>query len=142
MVSWLKAERGTSDGLIAVMRGVSVVAGLGGTFVFQILERNLGLLRSGAWSLWFEVISLVPIAVILFSATGMGSAAHTVLFYVALGASRVGLWSFDLCALQILQVSLEKHPRRSRFSAMQSSLSSVFDLTKFAVVLVLHRPDQ
>jgi iron-regulated transporter 1 len=52
MLSWLKAERGFSDSFIALMRAVCVFAGLGGTFAFQLLERNLGLLRAGAWSLW------------------------------------------------------------------------------------------
>jgi len=52
MLSWLKAERGFSDTFIATMRAVCVFCGLGGTFAFQLLERNLGLLRAGAWSLW------------------------------------------------------------------------------------------
>ena len=36
--------------------------------------------------------------------------------------SRIGLWMFDLAQLQILQESLESHPRRNRLTSFQYTL--------------------
>lgn len=80
--------------------------------------------------------------VLFGTAAGLGSGWNVVWFFGAVALSRVGLYSFDLVGLQVLQISLEPHPRRGRFNAMQASLSAIFDLAKFAIVLVLHRPDQ
>jgi len=82
------------------------------------------------------------VLVLFGTSSGLGSSANVAVFFGAVALSRIGLFSYDLVGLQVLQVSLEHHPRRGRFTAMQTSLSSVFDLAKFAVVLVLHRPDQ
>jgi iron-regulated transporter 1 len=52
MLSYLKSQRSFSDPFIAGMRGVGVVAGLAGTILMPWLERKVGLVRGGAWSLW------------------------------------------------------------------------------------------
>jgi iron-regulated transporter 1 len=36
--------------------------------------------------------------------------------------SRIGLWMFDLTQLQILQESLESHPRRNRLTSFQYTM--------------------
>ncbi|KAG8809564.1 hypothetical protein FRC17_003382 [Serendipita sp. 399] len=56
--------------------------------------------------------------------------------------SRIGLWSFDLVQLQLLQESLTNHPRKNALTALQLSLQNVFDLTKYALVLGLNKPSQ
>jgi iron-regulated transporter 1 len=52
MLSYLKVERLFSDIFISAMRGVCVITGLLGTLLMPQLERRLGLVRAGAWSLW------------------------------------------------------------------------------------------
>jgi hypothetical protein len=52
LISYLKSEANLSDVFIAVARGVSVAMGLLGTAVMPILEKKLGLVRAGAWSIW------------------------------------------------------------------------------------------
>jgi iron-regulated transporter 1 len=52
MLAYLKSQRGFSDPFIAGMRGAAVVAGLAGTLVMPVLERRVGLVRGGAWSVW------------------------------------------------------------------------------------------
>jgi len=54
--------------------------------------------------------------------------------------SRIGLWSFDLVQLQMLQESLAKHSRQNSLTALQVSLQNMFDLAKYAIVLTFHRP--
>lgn len=117
------------------------MAGLLGTAVMPRFERDLGLLRTGAWSLWSEVLSLVPVVVLLF-ALPQANTYSDIGFFAALACSRVGLYAFDLVQMQILQVTLEKHPRRNRFAALQVSLSSGMDLLKYGIVLVFNKPEQ
>lgn len=105
------------------------------------LENKLGLLRTGAWSLWSEMLLLIPAVALLFAPPASGVYGD-VAFFSALACSRVGLYSFDLVQMQILQITLEHHPRRNRFTALQVSMSSAMDLAKYAVVLVFNRPDQ
>lgn len=50
---YLKSQRDFGDPFIAGMRGVSVVMGLLGTVVMPLLAKHVGLVRGGAWSLWF-----------------------------------------------------------------------------------------
>lgn len=55
MISYLKADT-YSDTIVSGMRGLSVVAGLLGTLAMPILERRVGLVRAGNWSIWYVVI--------------------------------------------------------------------------------------
>lgn len=51
MLSYLKAHA-YSDTFLAGIRGVNVVAGLLGTVAMPLMERKLGLIRAGNWSIW------------------------------------------------------------------------------------------
>lgn len=42
--------------------------------------------------------------------------------FTGMALSRIGLWMFDLAQLQILQESLESHPRRNRLTSFQYTL--------------------
>lgn len=58
MISYLKTELMFSDGFIAAMRALSVVTGLIGTLVMPRLGARMGLVRAGAWSIWYVRLSL------------------------------------------------------------------------------------
>jgi hypothetical protein len=55
--------------------------------------------------------------------------SHLILFFrcdsciPGMALSRIGLWMFDLAQLQILQESLESHPRRNALTGLQYSRS-------------------
>jgi hypothetical protein len=51
MLSYLKTRQ-FSDSFLAGMRGICVVTGLLGTVIMPLLERRLGLVRAGSWSIW------------------------------------------------------------------------------------------
>jgi iron-regulated transporter 1 len=163
MISYLKAERSFSDAFIAGMRGVCVISGLIGTVAMPWLEKRLGLARAGAWSLWYvrneayfictysidnrsQILSLVPVVVSLYVGLGNcgthGPSWNAVMLFGGMALSRIGLWSFDLVQLQILQESLANHARRNALTALQLSLQNMFDLTKYALVLGLNKPSQ
>ncbi|GHJ86546.1 hypothetical protein NliqN6_2948 [Naganishia liquefaciens] len=148
LISYLKSEANLSDVFIAVARGISVAMGLLGTAVMPILEKKLGLVRAGAWSIWGEVASLVPVVLCLYIGPGPSATAslpsiiNTLIFFATLSLSRLWLYCFDLVQLQALLVALERHPRRSEFSAMQVTMENAFDLAKYLVVLVFNKPDQ
>lgn len=51
-LAWTKAHH-YSDAFVAGMRGIGVVTGLMGTLVMPLLEKKIGLVRAGTWSiLW------------------------------------------------------------------------------------------
>ncbi|WWD03413.1 hypothetical protein V865_001465 [Kwoniella europaea PYCC6329] len=138
------AARGWDDTIIASMRGLCLVTGLIGTAVMPILERRVGLERAGAWSIWYEVACLAPVAVSFFFGTGKygehGPVWNSIVLFGGIALSRIGLWSFDLCQLKELQLALDKHPRRNQLTARQISLQNLFDLLKYVLTLSASTP--
>lgn len=145
MLSYLKAET-YSDPFIAGMRGLNVVAGLLGTLTMPVLERKLGLIRAGHWSIWWEAICLVPVVISFYVGTPpineRAPAWNAALLFGGMMLSRIGLWAFDLCQLKELQLALSTHPRRNAISALQYSLQNVADLLKYVLTMILSRPSQ
>ncbi|GAA5962830.1 hypothetical protein JCM21900_004101 [Sporobolomyces salmonicolor] len=145
MLAYLKAHD-YSDAFVAGMRGIGVVTGLMGTIVMPMLEKRIGLVRAGSWSIWFEVISLIPAVLAFFvgaPATGQrGLPYNSALLFTGMAVSRIGLWSFDLCQLKELQEALNDHPRRNTIMALQFSLQNMLDLVKYIVTIILSRPAQ
>lgn len=117
-----------------------------GTAVMPVLERRIGLERAGAWSIWFEAACLFPSLLSFFYGTGQygehGSAINSIMLFGGIAISRIGLWSFDLCQLKVLQLATEHHPRRNRLAALQIALQNLFDLAKYVVTLVAASPAQ
>nr|XP_019010099.1 uncharacterized protein I206_04567 [Kwoniella pini CBS 10737]OCF48880.1 hypothetical protein I206_04567 [Kwoniella pini CBS 10737] len=143
-ISYIKAARGWDDTIIASMRGLCLMTGLIGTAVMPLLERKVGLERAGAWSIWFEVGCLAPVALALFYGTGRygehGPVWNSVILFGGIAISRIGLWSFDLCQLKELQLALDDHPRRNQLTARQISLQNLFDLLKYVLTLWASSP--
>ncbi|WWC64337.1 uncharacterized protein I303_106947 [Kwoniella dejecticola CBS 10117] len=135
---------GWDDTIIASMRGLCLITGLIGTIVMPLLERKVGLERAGAWSIWFEVACLAPVALAFFYGTGRygehGPVWNSVILFGGIAISRIGLWSFDLCQLKELQLALDTHPRRNQLTARQISLQNLFDLLKYVLTLWASTP--
>ncbi|CDO73018.1 hypothetical protein BN946_scf185007.g72 [Trametes cinnabarina] len=146
MLSYLKAHA-YSDPFLAGMRGLNVIAGLAGTLAMPVLERKLGLVRAGNWSIWSEVVCLLPVLITFYvgAPTSDGTKGPTwnaVLLFGGMMLSRIGLWAFDLCQLKELQLALEAHPRRNSLTALQYSLQNVADMLKYILTIILSRPSQ
>ena len=117
-IAYLKSETDYSDAFIAGMRALCVATGLVGTALGPYLERSLGLVRAGTWSLWLELFPLTLCVAALFTYSPDHSAAlggakprppawNTALLFLGLALSRIGLWSFDLCQLAQGRLPLE-----------------------------------
>lgn len=128
-----------TDAFISGMRGLCVVMGLAGTFLMPRMERRIGLVRTGSWSLAQETLSLIPTVVCLW--IGVGRAWNTAILFTGLALSRVGLWSYDLTQLSILQTALYGHADANFHFAMQQSVINLFDLSHFVLTLVWNKPD-
>ncbi|KAH8924579.1 hypothetical protein BT69DRAFT_1280461 [Atractiella rhizophila] len=145
LLSYLKTHK-FSDAFLAAMRAICVVAGLGGTFVMPWLEKKVGVIRAGLWSIWTQIICLVPVLLTFFIKAPPpgqnGPVWGSVLLFGGLALSRIGLWAFDLAQLKQLQTSLQGHTKRNALTALQYSLQNIFDLAKYVLTIILHRPSQ
>ncbi|KAG7527829.1 hypothetical protein FFLO_06572 [Filobasidium floriforme] len=144
MLSYLKSELRLSDIFISIMRGITVVAGLLGTVVMPYGERLVGLERTGAWSIWLEALLLVPVVICFYVVPQHAPFPPFIAFtlFGCLALSRLGLYAFDLVQVQCLQLELQHHPKRNRFTSLQIAMQSVSDLAKWGMVFVFSRPDQ
>ncbi|KZP26835.1 hypothetical protein FIBSPDRAFT_1040578 [Athelia psychrophila] len=148
MLTFLKSSRNYSDPFLAGQRAACTAAGLTGTVLFPIVSKKLGLVRTGSWSIWCEFICLLPVVVALYAgASNTNTVAevpawNAALLFGGMAFSRIGLWMFDLAQLQILQESLESHPRRNRLTSFQYTLQNVFDMAKYALTMGLARPSE
>ncbi|KAG2177441.1 hypothetical protein INT44_007952 [Umbelopsis vinacea] len=129
MIAYMVAKQ-YSDPVISGIRAVCVVGkyiwktGLAATFISPILTRRLGLIRCGLWSIWSQVFCLLPVVLAFYIDDGAGITS-TVLLFLGMALSRVGLWSFDLAETQIIQEGAP-NDRAGLISGFQYSLCNVF----------------
>lgn len=132
----------SSDAFIAGMRGVCVVTGLLGTFVSPYLTEKIGLVRTGSWSLWSEVLPL-SLSIVSFyqgADSRQRPAWNTALLFTGLALSRIGLWSFDLAQLAQVQSALSTHPRRNSLMGLQFALQNLLDLFHYVMTIIFSKP--
>lgn len=84
----------------------------------------MGLIRCGLWSIWSQVFCLLPVVLAFYINDGAGITS-TVLLFLGMALSRVGLWSFDLAETQIIQEGAP-NDRAGLISGFQYSLCNVF----------------
>ncbi|KAK0523552.1 hypothetical protein OC834_005861 [Tilletia horrida] len=143
-ITYLKSETTYSDGFIAGMRGVGVVSGLLGTMVLPLLERLVGIVRAGTYSLFAQLLPLVMSLVSLYVGADQRErpAWNGALLFTGLALSRIGLWSFDLAQLTQVQRALDRAERKNALMGLQFALQNFFDLGHYALTIGWHRPDQ
>jgi iron-regulated transporter 1 len=90
--------------LVCASKVLTFLQGLAGTVVFPALEKRLGLVRAGSWSIWLELMCLIPAVVAFFVSPApsgqRGAAWNACLMFVGIQLSRIGLWSFDLAQMK------------------------------------------
>lgn len=124
-----------------------------------LLERYIGLVRTGSWSIISEVITLVPAllsfyigtaplgqknpswnAALLFTGEYCISDTESADEWVGMALSRIGLWSFDLAQLKCLQLALNDHPRRNALTARQFAMQDIAELLKYVTTMIFATP--
>jgi len=91
---------------VGIIRFISTIFELSATWIAPWLMRRIGVVRSAIWSLSWQMIWLAAGAGWFFAdirGQGTGSIAAATGLVVGVAFSRVGLWSYDLCAQSIIQ---------------------------------------
>ncbi|KAG0027326.1 hypothetical protein BGZ81_005699 [Podila clonocystis] len=136
MIGYLQ-WRGLSAGSIAFLKGICTASELLGTVLMPVLTRYIGLVRGGAWSIWLEVATLMPV---LFSIYTDRLPIQVVIF-VGMALSRVGVWSFDLVVTQIMQEHIENGANAGVINGWHYSMMNVFELGQFILTMVWSNPE-
>lgn len=139
MVTYLLSA-GYTAFYIALVRTLSVLFELSATWIAPRVMRRMAPVRAGLWFLSWQMAWLGAAVAffwgrqhqLLVAASGL--AAGTIL-------SRIGLWSYDLCAQIIVQGEVAPE-RRGAFSAAEASFQNLFELLSYAATIVFARPDQ
>jgi len=101
----------------------------------------IGPVRAGIWSQSWLLACVSFVVGILWSTPSTPTPLATGLFVAGVIVSRIGIWSFDLCAQIIIQDEIAAESRGS-FSSMEASVRNVFELGQFAATIAFSRPDQ
>jgi iron-regulated transporter 1 len=91
---------------VGIIRFVSTVFELSATWIAPWLMQRIGVVRSAIWSLSWQMTWLAVGASWFFSdvhGQGTNSVTAATGLVVGVAFSRVGLWSYDLCAQSIIQ---------------------------------------
>ena len=108
-----------------------------------MLRRRVGLVATGAASIWFQLAALALAAVpAALSAAGFRLAPAAVLYPLVWGLalSRFGLWSFDLAVNQVMQETVDVGAL-GVVCGVQSSLQSLFQMGAYVAGAVVSRPE-
>lgn len=105
------------------------------------------LARVGLWGLSWQVLTLLPatVAFVLLPANSLTPASTypllTLLFFVFLSLSRLGLWTYNLVEQTLVQV-LVPSTQRVEFSGVEMAFMSAAEIGRWGSTAVLPRPDQ
>ncbi|KAM6574094.1 hypothetical protein CsatA_022421 [Cannabis sativa] len=128
---------------IGIGRGVSAVIGIGATIVYPLLQSHISTLRTALWSIWSQwVCLLVCVGSILWTKYGNNNSNNISSWYMLMGGvalSRLGLWSFDLSVIQLMQDGVAERDR-CVVGGVQNSLQSIMDLMGYVMGILISNP--
>ena len=93
---------GYSSIAVSLLRLAAVISELMATCVAPLLMKRIGGVRSGLWSINWQVLWLAA-AVVTFEYFGNGSRLAGAVLTAGIVMSRLGLWGFDLAVQDIVQ---------------------------------------
>ena len=125
---------------VALLRMAAVISELSATIFAPMLMRHIGPIRSGLWSVNWQVVWLALAVAAFLTITGNGKVAATGLT-TGIIMSRMGLWGFDLSVQFIVQESVPADVR-AKFSSCEMALQNFWEMLSFATTIVFPRPDQ
>eukprot|EP00698_Gefionella_okellyi_P025507 TRINITY_DN9372_c0_g1_i1.p1 TRINITY_DN9372_c0_g1~~TRINITY_DN9372_c0_g1_i1.p1 ORF type:complete len:289 (-),score=55.38 TRINITY_DN9372_c0_g1_i1:151-1017(-) len=134
MTQWLVFVE-TPDYVIGIFRAISALSGLTATFIIQRAMKRFGAPRSGVAAAIFQMLMLVPAALcFMFS-------APVPVFLAFLVLSRVGLWSYDVCQVQVMQEGVAGSDV-STVNAIERSVQKLAEMTMYVLAMIWHDPTQ
>lgn len=143
MITYLLAAGYTSIH-IGIARAVSTIFELSATWIAPRLQKSIGPVRGGIWSVNWEILYLTS-GLVWFTIHGQNQGYQNIITASGLVAgvilSRVGLWSFDLCTQIIIQEDVEESHRGS-FSTVEAAFQNLFELLSYATTIVFSKTDQ
>ncbi|EFX03779.1 abhydrolase domain containing protein 12 [Grosmannia clavigera kw1407] len=154
MVTYLLSV-GYTASTVGLVRTASTVLELSATWAAPLLVARIGDVRAGIWSLSWQSIWLTAGVAWFLTRGGIGedyspairsisvSSPLLAATGLALGVavSRVGLWSFDLCAQNIVQEEVDVDHRGS-FSTAEAAFQNLFEVLSYVITMVFPRPDK
>ena len=138
MISYLKLVN-YPEYLLGIMRAVAAGMGILATYLMPILSRRIGIVRTGLWSLWSEVLALIPVVLAIALAGTLSKGTTSALLFGGMALSRVGLWMFDLSETVLLQRTVNPTQIGS-ISGWQYSLCNFFDLVQYTLTVIVSNP--
>ncbi|KAK3805976.1 MAG: Ferroporti-1 [Linnemannia gamsii] len=130
---------GYSSGLLGIMKAVTGIMGVAGTYVMPLLAKRLGNVRTGLWSIWQLALTLGLVVVALTNR--LDYTAMSILLFGGMAASRLGLWMFDIAENLILQEYIAPIHITS-ITGWQYSLCNLFDLLQYVLTIIVSDPAQ
>ncbi|KAF9429877.1 hypothetical protein BGZ94_009139 [Podila epigama] len=130
---------GYSSGLVGIMKAVSGIVGVAGTYLMPLLAKRFGNVRTGLWSIWQLALTLSLVVVALTNR--LDYMATSILLFGGMAASRLGLWMFDIAENLILQ-EYTAPMHITSIAGWQYSLCNFFDLLQFVLTIVVSDPAQ
>ncbi|TID26802.1 Major facilitator superfamily domain [Venturia nashicola] len=124
---------------VSLLRVAAVISELLATLFAPMLMHRIGSIRSGLWSINWQVIWLTAgvFAFLWYDGSWWAGAGLT----MGIVISRLGLWGFDLNVQFIIQESTPPS-QRNTFSSSEIALQNAFELLSFLSTIVFPRPDQ
>ncbi|KAF9403877.1 hypothetical protein BGX21_008443 [Mortierella sp. AD011] len=136
MTSYL-ALVGYGSGLLGIMKVLSGIMGVAGTFVMPLLSARIGNVRTGLWSIWQLTFMLV--LVILALTNKLGHITTSVSLFGGMALSRLGLWVFDIAESLILQ-EYTAPTHITGIAGWQYSMCNLFELLGYVLTIVFPDP--
>ncbi|KAF9345895.1 hypothetical protein BGX26_002632 [Mortierella sp. AD094] len=128
---------GYGSSLLGIMKAVSGVMGVAGTFVMPLLAKRIGNVRTGLWSIWQLALTLTLVLIALTNK--LDYMATSILLFGGMAASRLGLWMFDIAENLILQ-EYTASTHITSITGWQYSLCNLFDLLQYVLTIVVSDP--
>ena len=129
-------RNGVDEYDIGVAQGVASIIGFFGVTAFPLLDKWIGLQKAATCAIWYFVLTCG-----LGMSFVLGKHPEVWGFTVCIICSRCGLWVFDLCTRQIVQERVEESAR-NRSNGHWNSMISGFDMTSFALAIVISGDNQ
>ncbi|KAG0037443.1 hypothetical protein BGZ82_002493 [Podila clonocystis] len=128
---------GYGSGLLGIMKAVSGIMGVAGTYTMPLLAKRIGNVRTGLWSIWQLGLSLMLVAIAL--SNRLEYTATSILLFGGMAASRLGLWMFDIAENLILQ-EYTASTHITSITGWQYSMCNLFDLLQYVLTIVVSDP--
>ena len=123
---------------VAILRLAAVTSELSATVLAPFLMKRIGPIRSGLWSINWQ-LAWLTLAITIFLSLPDGTKMAEAGLTAGIVMSRLGLWGLDLSVQFIVQESVSEESRGS-FSACEMGLQNLFELVIFMVTIVWADP--